>query len=145
MCLELSKKEHYIEFAIWITELNYQKKKTNTHPNNIGKWWSDNDDNDYLTDDELLDVFFAYLTNKSEITYKEILTDIKNIITLERKYDDEYYPSIIGMKRLIFGLWHNGENELGDNMIMWMEYDVKKLYVSLIDKYKHYKEPIIRF
>ena len=43
----------YIDFAVWIQE-NHYIKKVKAHPNNIGKWWSDYVDTDYLTDTEIL-------------------------------------------------------------------------------------------
>jgi len=44
------------EFAAWIQEKQYNKKMI-THPNNVGKWYSDYEDNGYLTDKELFNVF----------------------------------------------------------------------------------------
>jgi hypothetical protein len=55
-----SVRERYIKFAVWIQEKHYYKKTT-THPKNIGKWWSDYEDNGYLTDEELLREFLNAL------------------------------------------------------------------------------------
>lgn len=42
-----------IDLANWIQEKEYSKKK-HTHPNKVGKWFSNYTDSGFLTDDELL-------------------------------------------------------------------------------------------
>ena len=43
---------NYIDFANWIQEKEYSKRK-HTHPNKIGKWFSNYTDSGFLSDDEL--------------------------------------------------------------------------------------------
>ncbi len=45
-----------IKFAVWIAENKFEKK-THTHPNKIGKWFSNNNDLGFLTDEELYKYF----------------------------------------------------------------------------------------
>lgn len=42
-----------IDLANWIQEKEYSKRK-HTHPNKVGKWFSNYTDSGFLTDDELL-------------------------------------------------------------------------------------------
>lgn len=46
------KSNDYTDFANWIQEKEYSKRK-HTHPNKVGKWFSNYTDSGFLSDDEL--------------------------------------------------------------------------------------------
>lgn len=74
-----------------------------------------------------------------------ILREIKSVIVadMEEQYDNnQMYDwdgtvSFEGIKRLIYGLWNEGKNELNQDMIRWMSPKAKELYSELIEKYKY--------
>jgi len=70
---------------------------------------------------------------------KDLLTDLKEVNELDY-FGENRNIVFIGLKRMIYGIWHNGMNELGDNMIFDMNMKAKILYLSLIEKYKNKKE-----
>jgi len=53
--------------------------------------------------------------------------------------------SYSGIKRLVFGLWHDGKNEKEENMTEYMPYQARQMYKQLINEYSNTPEPIIKF
>ena len=64
---------------------------------------------------------------------REILEEIKKILQLENNLKTTFS----GVKRMLYGIWENGENEYGDDMSCHMPIDAQSAYKALIEKYKN--------
>lgn len=76
---------------------------------------------------------------KSPVRY--ILEDIIRCFQVEAQnggYDGPY--SYMGIKRSIYGLWHNGYNERGEYMLRHDVPEAQEFYRGLIKKYKYIPE-----
>jgi len=75
-----------------------------------------------------------------------ILEDVKVLNSIEAMSTDDYYSDwdgsleFSGIKRVVYSLWHEGYNELGENMMDWMDDTAKDYYVEMIQKYSIYSE-----
>ena len=64
----------------------------------------------------------------------------------EGRTRDDIRLTLYGFKRLIYGLWHNGENELGQNMVNYLSHHAQFEYYELMRKYYcDYEMPKINF
>jgi hypothetical protein len=89
---------------------------------------------------------------KRKVNVKQLLAEIRNIIALEYFYYMKWYlytedverwdgnVTYSGIQQLIYGIWHNGLNKEGINLLVYMPVPAVKEYRKLIAKYKHYKE-----
>lgn len=88
------------------------------------------------------------MKSKTQSILKSILIELKEVNNYDYKenqiYDDwDGSLSFNGVKRLIYGLWHNGENELGHNLLKHMSKTAKKKYKTMIKKYSQCEEIIL--
>ena len=85
---------------------------------------------------------------------REILERIKEInrvdfetrTDFDVEYDFEWDGSLSyeGIKRKLYSLWNNGENEQGDNLRNWLTKEAKVLYDELVEDVKNIEQPIIK-
>lgn len=79
---------------------------------------------------------------------KELLKRIKEISVIDyngRMDHEEWDGSLTlsGIKRLIYGIWHDGRNEYGDSMKIQMCHHAHVMYEALIEEYKDKLEPFM--
>jgi hypothetical protein len=120
------------------------------------KMWEKNPQGGYELDNGdgiwLIEDFDPNHMNYNETSYRAVLCDLKKVFQLEtQEYDYEQCDledwagevSFNGIKRYIYGLWHNGENEQGHDMISNMGENTKEEYEKLMAKYSNKKELIV--
>ncbi len=69
-----------------------------------------------------------------------ILKELKKINEIDYKEtsDNDYWDgtlSFSGIKRMIYGLWNDGKNEKGEDMLKHMSPTAEKKYKAMIKKY----------
>ena len=68
---------------------------------------------------------------------KEILIKLKEVIDLDSKYSEDFgwdgIISFTGLKRLLYGLWNDGKNELSQDMTIYMAIEARIKYFELIE------------
>jgi len=77
---------------------------------------------------------------------RQILTDIQKLEESEREWiDSDIRFSFTGVKRYIYGIWHEGYNELGQCMICHMNDDLQEFYYKMIEAYSEEEEIKVHF
>lgn len=93
---------------------------------------------------------------KKQTTDVRILLDaLKEIVRLDYEEqvregengDWDGSSTYTGIKRMLYGLWHEGKNEKGENMVMHMAYQARQAYkqLSILVHNKGVQEPVIKF
>ena len=84
------------------------------------------------------DVYTVHIVGQSISLYDE-----DYLSKLDCYYEVKIKANITGLKRLIYGIWNNGENEKGESMVDHMYPEEKRMYFAVCSKYHKFTMPKI--